>query len=201
MCLQPQQIDFQLPDWMPGFLQGQDLLPDPESRMALVIEASRQNVIQGTGGPFAAAVFEQESGRLVSLGVNLVVGSGLSMLHAEMVAFSLAQRKLGSYDLGAHGQPIHELVSSAEPCAMCLGGLFWSGVRHLVFGARDADVRTLGFDEGPKPDDLEQSLARRGISLARDVLRESAVAVLRDYAERAGTIYNARAGIPPAAEL
>jgi tRNA(Arg) A34 adenosine deaminase TadA len=122
----------------------------------------------------------------------LVVDSGLSMLHAEMVAFSLAQRKLGSYDLGGPGQPAHELVSSSEPCAMCLGGLFWSGVRHLVFGARDADVRALGFDEGPKPDDLERELAQRGIALTADVQRQAAIAVLQAYIDRAGPIYNAR---------
>jgi len=68
--------------------------------MSFVIEAAQLNISKSTGGPFAAAVFETESGKLVSLGVNLVTSEGLSILHAEIVAFALAQKKIGSYDLG-----------------------------------------------------------------------------------------------------
>jgi tRNA(Arg) A34 adenosine deaminase TadA len=67
-----------------------DIITDINDRMAFVVEASRRNVQNKTGGPFAAAVFEKESARLISLGVNLVTTQHLSMLHAEMVAISLA---------------------------------------------------------------------------------------------------------------
>lgn len=189
---QPAELRIVLPDWIAAFAGQRQVLPDLDERMAFVIEAARRNLLEGTGGPFAAAVFERDSGVLVSLGVNLVVPQGLSLLHAEILSCALAQRKLGRYDLGARGLPAHQLVTSAEPCGMCLGALCWSGVRHLAVGARDADVRSLGFDEGPKPADWPRRLAERGIELATDVRRAQAVAVLRAYLADGGIIYNGR---------
>ena len=100
MPFQPTVIEIQLPEWIGHFLRGYpDTLPSIEDRMSLVIEAAQRNISEGTGGPFAAAVFEMDSGKLISLGMNLVLSEGLSILHAEMVAFALAQKKVGSYDL------------------------------------------------------------------------------------------------------
>ena len=168
-----------------------------EDRMRFVVELSRLNVRKGTGGPFGAAVFERETGRLLAPGVNLVVGSGCSVFHAEMVAIMVAQRVVGTFDLGGKDLPPYELVASTEPCAMCLGATPWSGVRHLVCGARDEDARAVGFDEGAKMAEWAGSLEDRGISVERSVLREEAVAVLREYAERGGEIYNSRQGGDP----
>ncbi len=165
-----------------------------EDRMRFVVELSRLNVRNGTGGPFGAAIFERETGHLLAPGVNLVVGSGCSVFHAEMVAIMVAQRVLGTFDLGGKDLPPYELVASTEPCAMCLGATPWSGVRHLVCGARDEDARAVGFDEGAKMSEWAGSLEDRGISVERSVLREEAVAVLREYAELGGEIYNSRQG-------
>lgn len=159
--------------------------------MEFVIHLARCNIARG-GGPFGAAVFEQHTGRLVAAGVNRVIASRCSSAHAEIIALSLAQQRVGGYDLGASSQPAHELVSSVEPCVMCLGAVLWSGVRHLVCGARDGDARSVGFDEGPKPSDWVGELRQRGIQVSLDVMRDRAVAVLRDYAAGGGLVYNAR---------
>jgi tRNA(Arg) A34 adenosine deaminase TadA len=158
--------------------------------MQLAIELARRNVAAGTGGPFGAAVFEAASGRLLAVGVNLVVAARCSVLHAEVVALMLAQQRLGRFDLGGAGLPPCELVTSAEPCAMCFGAVLWSGVKRLVCAARQEDVERLGFDEGPKPVDWPAELHRRGIDLVRDVCRAEAVAVLNRYAATGGLIYN-----------
>ncbi|WP_456414593.1 nucleoside deaminase [Thiolapillus sp.] len=163
-----------------------------QERMEMVIEAARQNVRRETGGPFAAAVFESDSGKLVALGVNRVTTEGLSMLHGEMVALTLAQHRLHQYDLGAHGLPAHELVTSTEPCAMCLGAVCWSGVTRVISGATEADARLLGFDEGPKPQNWIRELGRRGIDVVPEVLRAEAAAVLEAYRQKGGVVYNAR---------
>ncbi len=184
------EVCFSLPLWVEEYLTSFDFAATDEERMALVIGAARRNVREDTGGPFAAAVFESATGRLVSLGVNLVVPRGLSMLHAEMVAFALAQERLGSYDLGGPGVAAHELVTSTEPCAMCLGATCWAGVRRVVAAAGDADARAVGFDEGPKPADWVAELAHRGIAVRTGVMREQAVEVLREYRRRGGMIYN-----------
>lgn len=182
-----------LPKWV------EKLLPDPErtypsveERMRLAIELSRQSVIHGTGGPFGAAIFERQSGRLFAPGVNLVLSTNCSVLHAEIVAIMLAQQKVGHYDLGSKKAPELELISSTEPCAMCLGAIPWSGLHHLVCGARDEDARGLGFDEGAKPGNWQEELKKRGITVVRDVCRPEAREILQHYVERGGHIYNGR---------
>ncbi len=182
-----------LPGWVDTIAKDRPY-PTVEARMRLTVELARENVRRGTGGPFGAAVFERGSGSLLAPGVNLVVDSNCSVFHAEMVAIMVAQRSLGTFDLGGEGLPPYELVASTEPCAMCLGAIPWSGVRHLVCGARDEDARAVGFDEGAKMSEWARSLEARGITVELNVLREEAASVLREYAERGGEIYNSRQG-------
>jgi tRNA(Arg) A34 adenosine deaminase TadA len=186
-------IHIELPLWMERYLtDAGDIYPAREERMAFVVGLSRKNIEERTGGPFAAAVFDRGSGRLIAAGVNLVTTVGLSVAHAEIVAVMQAQSILGGFDLGGPGMPECELVSSTEPCAMCLGAVPWSGVRSLVCGATDGDARGVGFDEGSKREDWTRELEVRGIEVARCVLREAAAAVLRDYAAGGGAVYNGR---------
>ena len=191
MFSQPGRVSFDLPDWIESFSQAYVTITDLNTRMEFVIAASRKNVEQGTGGPFAAAIFEIKTGKLISLGVNLVTTQGMSILHAEMVALAVAQRKLETYDIGSDPITPHELVTSTEPCGMCLGAIPWSGVRHVATAARDEDARSIGFDEGPKPEDWVKSLNSRGIDVSTNIERESACSVLHQYASNNGSIYNA----------
>ncbi len=159
-----------------------------EERMRFVITLSRLNIERKTGGPFGAAVFETESGKLIAAGVNIVIAANCSVAHAEIMAISMAQQVLGCYDLGSEGTS-YELVTSTEPCAMCLGAIAWSGIRSVICGARDEDARSIGFDEGAKPKDWVSSLESRGIAVIQDVLREEARKVLSQYYESGGVIY------------
>ena len=188
------EVTLRLPEWVGEHAAGGHLYGTVEERMRFAVELSRQNVRRGTGGPFGAAIFERETGRLLAPGVNLVVGSGCSVFHAEMVAVMVAQRVLGTFDLGGGDLPAYELVATTEPCAMCLGATPWSGVRHLVCGARDEDARAVGFDEGVKPEFWVGALQDRCITVERDVLRKEAADVLQEYAEVGGEIYNSRQG-------
>lgn len=164
---------------------------DDDGRMQLVIDLASCNVAEGTGGPFGAAIFDRRTGDLVAIGVNAVVANNCSHAHAEMMAIARAQRVLGNYDLGADGLD-HELVSSCEPCAMCLGAVPWSGVRRLVCGATDTDARAIGFDEGDRPAGWQESLESRGIEVVTGVCREAAREVFEEYLEAGGEIYNSR---------
>ncbi len=189
---QPTDVGFTLPDWLTDYARAEHRLGTLQEKMAFVIGAAKQNVVHRTGGPFAAAIFEMDSGRLISLGVNMVTSQGLSILHGEMVAIALAQRKLDTYDLGRADLPPHALVTSSEPCAMCFGALPWSGIKRLVTGARAADAQAIGFDEGPKPDNWQAALQTRGIDVVTDIERTKAISVLRYYADHGGAIYNSR---------
>lgn len=179
-------IELTLPSWLLDMIDADHAFATFEDKMSFATMIADRNTTEGTGGPFGAAVFMDST--LVSAGVNLVVGSGYSMAHAEVVALTFAQQRTGGFDLS---DPTHQLVTSAEPCAMCLGATVWSGVQVVVIGARGEDAEAIGFDEGPKPVDWLDELERRGIAVTRDVLREQAKQVLVRYAEAGGEIYNA----------
>lgn len=194
MFKQPNGFEIAQPPWVDEFSQSYVATADIAQRMEFVLAAARRNIVEKTGGPFAAAVFESESGKLVSLGVNLVTSHGLSILHAEMVAITVAQKKLDTYDLGGKDLPSHDLFTSTEPCAMCFGAIPWSGVRRVVTSAEDGDARKIGFDEGPKPPDWAASLRQRGIAVISGVERRQGADVLDFYLASHGHIYNSREG-------
>ena len=184
------EVRIALPTWVESAATVDRVYDSVEDRMRLAIDVSRQNVEQGTGGPFGAAVFETGTGRLVSVGMNLVVASHNSTLHAEMVALMMAEHRLASHTLRDPKFPDHEIVTSCDPCAMCLGSVLWSGVRRVVCGADREDARLLGFDEGPVFPESFRYLEERGIEIVRGVLRETARGVLRQYSGSGGVIYN-----------
>ncbi len=194
----PRRVVIDLPDWAIEVGADAPVTTDTDSQMRFVLDLARRNVAEGTGGPFAAAVFRRDTGAPLAIGVNRVVPLAAAPAHAEIVAIALAGQAAGSFDVGDVGS--HVLVSSTEPCAMCLGAVPWSGVDELVIGARDEDARAVGFDEGIKPDRWPERLAEAGIEVRRDVLRDEAAAVLRDYAAAGGPIYNGTTGDdgPPA---
>lgn len=183
-------IRIALPEWVRDGVEWDRRYETVEDRMRLAVGLARENVSQGTGGPFGAVVCERDGGRLIAVGVNAVVRERNSMLHAEVMALMLAEQRAGSYTLAAPGLPAHELVTSCEPCAMCLGAILWSGVGRVVCGATRADANAVGFDEGPVFPDSYRYLERRGIEFVREVLRQDAALVLARYREQGGEVYN-----------
>ncbi|MCY1082753.1 nucleoside deaminase [Archangium lansingense] len=190
------RFTLKLPEWAAAELNLlPPVLPTLTERMAAVIRFSRLNFQSQTGGPFAAGVFERDTGRLVVIGVNRVMASGCSSAHAEIMALSLAQKRLGSYDLGGTGLPAHQLVVNWRPCAMCYGAVLWSGVRSLVIAGEGPELEQItGFDEGPVHPQWRDELARRGVEVHQDVLREEALAAYREFAASRQFVYNARLG-------
>ncbi len=183
------RLHIALPPWVDPFVDWERRYATIEDRMDLVIELGREQVRRATGGPFSAAVFERDTGSLVTVGVNLAVPSHNCVLHAEVVALMLAGARLHSHSLRAEGMPAHELVTSCEPCAMCLGAIFWSGVARLVTGATKGDAEAIGYDEGPVFAESYAYLERKGIEVVREVRRTGAQALLAAYVAGGGVIY------------
>ncbi len=188
--MQLPKLTIQLPEWVAEYLdQLPEIFSSIEDRMDFVIELSRRNIKHLTGGPFGAAVFDAD-GRLIAPGINMVIPQNCSILHAEMVAIALAQKILGRFDISDSGRYHFDLFATTEPCAMCFGAIPWSGVRRLVCGAAKEDAQSIGFDEGPRIEKWTQALADRGIEVIRNVRREKALSVLKDYSNANGCIYN-----------
>lgn len=184
------EIRITYPDWLAQLVELDRRYGDDEEKMQLAVALSRENVVRATGGPFGAAIYESESGRLIAVGINLVVPLNNCVLHGETVAIMMAQARIGSWTLAGAGHSAHELFTSCEPCAMCLGATLWSGVKRLVFAATRDDAARLDFDEGPVFLESYAYLERRGIEIVRGVRREEANEVLDLYNQRRGLIYN-----------
>ena len=184
------RIEIEYPKWVAERVDWDKRYTTDEDRMRVAISVARNNVVEKTGGPFGAAVFESETGKLVSVGMNMVVPLNNSVLHAEMVAFMMAEARIGSYSLGAASGVPHEMATSCEPCAMCLGATLWSGVKRLLCGATRDDALRIDFDEGPVFPQSYAYLRDRGIEVVRQVAREEARAVLELYKQTSGVIYN-----------
>lgn len=181
------QLHLTLPAWVHEEVDAQRAYPDAQSRIALAIRLSRLNVDHRSGGPFGAAVFNEE-GRLIGVGVNRVVPHNCSAAHAEVMALTTSQQRMQSFRLNQAGGRI-TLATSAQPCSMCYGALIWAGIDELLIAARADDVQSLaGFDEGPLPADWKGELEKRGITVQTDLMRDHARDVLRDYGE-SGLVY------------
>lgn len=176
-----------LPNWANALETSATVIAGDEARLGFAIDLAHQNVEQGTGGPFGAAIFNLNDGQLLAIGVNSVLRLNSSVMHAEMMAIMRAQRSLGTYTLR---QSECGLYTSCEPCAMCLGGILWSGVRRLVCGAGAASARSIGFDEGPVDEISYRHLMQAGIDVHRGILADDAEAVIRLYQTRGAPIYN-----------
>lgn len=183
-------IHIDLPDWAHDFADRDRRYTTDEEKMRVAVALSRENVVRGTGGPFGAAIFDAGTGALVSIGMNSVVRLNNCTLHGEMVAIMMAQAQLGCFTLRTPDGPVYELVTSCEPCAMCLGATLWSGVRRLVCGASREDAKRLDFEEGPVFPESHAYLEARGIQIVHGVLRDEANAVLELYKSSQGIIYN-----------
>jgi tRNA(Arg) A34 adenosine deaminase TadA len=177
--------EIRLPDW----LAATPLPPAPvsdEAAMRFAVEAARQNVARGTGGPFGAAVRSDASGAIVGVGVNLVTTSLNPVLHAETVAISLAAAHLrtgGTFTL----------FTSCEPCIMCLGAAHWAMVSKIVSAALKEDAEAIGFLEGAGTAQLRTEMESRGVVFHSGLLRQEAVAILKEYAARGMPIYSPKA--------
>jgi len=203
-------ISVTLPTWAKCYMeehQKSEYDYQTEEDMAKVaIELASKNVSEGTGGPFGCAIFERDvstgNTKLFSVGVNRVVPLSNSTLHAEMVAIQFAQQKLNTFSMATACCTVVEeekdasvpkkeyiLCTSCEPCAMCLGGILWSGVSEIVCCAAKNDAEAIGFNEGPVFEESYNHLRKAGIGVKKRVLHEEGAQVLQDYA-KVGVIYN-----------
>jgi tRNA(Arg) A34 adenosine deaminase TadA len=185
-----------LPAWLHDYQESlrDKVFTTDEEMMDIAVEISARNVAQDTGGPFGCAIFQRNksSGKctLFSVGANRVTVLNNSTLHGEMVAIQFAQKQLQHYSMKASSAgKEYILVTSCEPCAMCLGGTLWSGVSELICSATKNDAEAIGFNEGPVWEESYKHLEEAGIKVKRNILRKKGSQVLEEYGNT-GIIYN-----------
>lgn len=191
--MRPSTVAFSQPDWLDAWLAARGVPADDSGRLAEVLALTAETVSRGSGGPFAAIVYDERDGRRLGVAVNTVVFNATALAHAETSALALAQQGVGQFSLDYAGGPHALLVTSSAPCTMCLGAIAWSGVRRVLFCTTREDVEAIGFDEGPVTGRWRQQLAARGIAVQGPRCQRRGRAVLQAYQQSGGTVYNGTA--------
>lgn len=190
------EFTLDMPDWAEAELAKLPThVATVAERMSIVNHFAALNVQYDTGGPFAAGIFEKESGKLIVIGVNRVVPKNCSPAHAEVMTIALAQNKLNTFDLGGPGQPEHQMVVNWRPCAMCYGAVVWSGIRSLAIAGSGPELEDItGFDEGPIHPEWQKELEKRGIEVINGINTDESIGVFRQFAATGRVVYNGRLG-------
>lgn len=93
--------------------------------------------------PFGAVLVDA-GGAIVLEAENTVVTGNDVTGHAETNLVQLAWARLPQDALASY-----TLVTSCEPCAMCSGAIFWSGIGRVVFGLSEAGLYELTGPDAP----------------------------------------------------
>lgn len=132
-----------------------------ELLMARAVDIARQHMQAGEGGPFGALIVD-DSGRIVADGWNRVTSSHDPTAHAEVVAIRRACEVLGRHNLTGH-----RLITTCEPCPMCLAAAWWARVDGIIFAADRHAAARGGFDDADLYEEMQRPLPARHLRCER----------------------------------
>lgn len=96
--------------------------------------------------PFAAIVVGPDGDVIAKAFNNSRPPQGDPTQHAELRAAAMASAKLSLDDLAAS-----TLYTSAEPCCMCAGAIYWCGIGRVVYGLSEKGILALTGDHQENP--------------------------------------------------
>jgi len=114
-------------------------MSDDKEFLRKAVEIAASGISLG-GGPFGALV--AKGGSIIAGSNNRVVLNTDPTAHAEILAIREAARLLGTHELDGC-----VLYTSCEPCPMCLGAIYWSGIKRVVYASGRHDAAAAGFDD------------------------------------------------------
>ena len=119
-----------------------ELTPAEVTRLRAAIDLARRARHRGNH-PFGALLVDA-AGLVVAEAENTVVSEHDATGHAETNLVRIASRRLDRACLRSC-----TMYASTEPCAMCSGAIYWSGISRVVYGLSEAGLRELtGSHEG-----------------------------------------------------
>ena len=84
--------------------------------------------------------------KVISFGRNKCISKNSPLRHAEIEAIESACNNLKNYRL-----PNSSIYVTLEPCAMCMGALYWSQLDRIVYAASDPKRGALAQGINPHP--------------------------------------------------
>jgi len=141
--------------------------------MERAIAEGLEGMRRGDGGPFGALV--AQDGRIVGCGHNRVLARQDPTAHAEIEAIRAACAALGRFRLDDC-----VLFTSCEPCPMCLGAIYWAGLRAVFYAATRDDAAAAGFADAHLYRELPLAPESRSIPFTR-LPRPAAAAAFAEF--------------------
>lgn len=123
------------------------------------VEIAAEGIHKG-GGPFGAVV--ERDGEIISEAFNEVVNNGDPTAHAEILAIRRACEKTGSHTLSDC-----TLYASCEPCPMCLGAIYWAGIKSVIYAADRTDAEKAGFSDKVIYEEILKEPVKRNVKFSK----------------------------------
>lgn len=123
------------------------------------VKAALEGISKG-GGPFGAVIVR--NGEKISGSFNRVVLDNDPTAHAEILAIREASARLNTHDLSDC-----ILYTSCEPCPMCLGAIYWAGIKKVCYASDRNDAANAGFNDKFIYDEITLDPAGRKISFVK----------------------------------
>ena len=130
-----------------------------KSLLLRAVELASKGIEIG-GGPFGAVVSKDD--KIISEAFNRVVLTNDPTAHAEILAIREAASLLKSHELREC-----TLYSSCEPCPMCLGAIYWAGIKKVVYASNRIDAEKAGFSDKLIYEEIILKPVNRKISFLR----------------------------------
>ncbi len=143
--------------------------------LAMAIERARRGVARGQL-PYGATIVRGDD--VLACEHNVVRANNDPTAHAEVVAIRKACASLGA--TGLEGCSIY---CTCEPCVMCFGACYFSGITSITFGASIADKAQLNLSD---PGLRCQALAQQTGGVVRvetGLLHAESLSLFREFVE------------------
>ena len=123
--------------------------------LSRAIEVAGDGIKKG-GGPFGAVI--SKDNEIISEAYNSVSLTNDPTAHAEILAIRKAALLLKSFDLSDCS-----LYSTCEPCPMCLGAIYWAGIKKVVYASDRRDAERAGFSDNQIYKELQLDPSERKV--------------------------------------
>ena len=131
--------------------------------------------------PFGSVLADKNGMILMEQGNGFTAEGHDRTAHAEKL---LSTRACKTYSLAVLAEAT--LYTSAEPCAMCAGAIYWAGIGRVVYGQTERDLKAITGDnpENPTldlPCEVVFAAGQRPTEVVGPLLEDEASALQQDY--------------------
>ena len=156
------------------------LRPYDEALLRRAFDVARR-AREGGDHPFGSVLADGEGNLLMEQGNGFTSEGRDRTAHAERLLASRASR---AYDLKTLARCT--LYTSAEPCAMCAGAIYWAGIARVVYGQTEKALKaqTGAHEENPTldlPCAIVFEAGQRPTEVVGPLLEDEAAALQADF--------------------